>query len=251
MGTVVQTSPYDTAGYILDLTRSLINDSAQSLAGSLLSNDQPYTFPLLNAAYRDLQDELANRGVETFAQEQILTLPAVPAAVQADPATRQLLSFTGFFDGVSTQPNPVLPASLIMPLRIQERPAGTFSAFRNVEQVTDGISGYRVPSSYLGVYDYLGDRIAFIGATNPVDILLRYMLYFPDLLDETSLMQLNRCDRALAALTAARFAQARGSPLADTFTQKAMMYIDDIANRTARRKQRMSRRRQPTGVSGL
>ena len=69
----VVTSPYDTAEYVLNLTRSLGNDAIQSLAGSLLSDAQPYTTVYLNSAYRYVQRKMANVGVQTFKKRIILT----------------------------------------------------------------------------------------------------------------------------------------------------------------------------------
>ncbi len=86
MQLIVGSSSYITAEQVLNLTRSLVNDTGQSLAGNILSDAQPYTFQYLNSAYQYLQDELATNGVRTLEKETILTGIA-PAAV-TDPGTQ-------------------------------------------------------------------------------------------------------------------------------------------------------------------
>src|SRR5579859_4021730 len=95
-------TPVDEVDTILNFARLIANDCGISLAGNLLSDSQPYTFPMLNLAYRKLQDRLGNNAVEDFPQEVIFTaLPAqYPAGLQ-DPSKLANLGWQGYNDGGS------------------------------------------------------------------------------------------------------------------------------------------------------
>src|SRR6185437_11288095 len=96
---VVGSTSYATAEAVLNLTRSIINDAAVDLSGDIFSDDQPYTFPLLNSSYQAIQDELAVNGVRTLERETIL-LNITPAAV-IDPGTQVFIYDQGYNDGAT------------------------------------------------------------------------------------------------------------------------------------------------------
>src|SRR6185437_15292791 len=116
---VVGSTSYSTAEYVLNLTRSIINDAAVDISGDIFSDDQPYTFPLLNSAYQALQDELASNGVRTLEKETIL-LSVTPVAVQ-DPGIQVFIYDQGYNDGATNHMTPVLPPDMMVPLRLWER----------------------------------------------------------------------------------------------------------------------------------
>jgi hypothetical protein len=245
---VVSTGPYDTAGYILQLTRSRINDAAQSLDGNLLSDQQPYTFTYLNAAYRHLQRKLTNGSMETFVREtQLLQMP--PAA-GLDPGLQTYLSFTGFYDGEQMHANPVLPVDMIAPLRIWERQSGSSPSVLNpntfipMAKSSDGLPS-RIQTIYLSQWEWREDAIWFVGSTQTNDLRLRYNAWLTDLLDSTSLVMIVNCADALAYYTAAEFAKARGSDLADNFYAMGDDVVKDMTLLDSRARQRQNHRRKP------
>jgi hypothetical protein len=74
---------------------------------------------------------------------------------------------------------------------------------------------------------------------------MSYIAYLPDLTDGTSTVQIRRGTNALAYLTAAEFAAARGSAAAESLRQQGIELIGQMTTRTARQKQRGSHRRKP------
>ena len=242
----VLTGPYDNAQYVLNLTRSIINDAALSIDGTIFANTQPYTFPMLNTAYRDLQDALADGGVETFIKTtQLLLLPVVDPV---DPGTQVQISYVGFFNGSVNFENPTLPWDMMMPLRMWERQSGTFNYFSPMYQVNDGLPSV-VQTVNLRYWDWQTDRIYMPGATQVNDVQLRYLAYLPDLTDGTSPVLITRSAQALAYLTAYQFSKSRGSPLAAQFQTDAQNEISDMIDRTVKRQNRGNHRRQPYGSS--
>jgi len=243
---VIGVGGYDSAGYVLNLARSIVNDAAQSLAGNLLATSQPYTVPMLNSCYRELQSDLMNNGFEIFQNEYIVA--QFPPSYITDPSVQCYLSFTGCFDGYNSFPNPHLPADLNTPLRLWERPSGTTQDYQEMLPVNDGLPS-RPQTGTLQQWEWRGQEIYFVGANQLNDIRLRYIRYFRDLVDETSVVEIPWCDRALAFLMGRTFGAARGSPMWQYMDSKYDDALTSIVQATSRKKQRGSHRRRPYGSS--
>ena len=240
----VGTSPYDSADYVLNVARSLGNDAIRSLAGNLLADSVPATQVFLNTAYRHLQRKLGNAGYGTFKKTlQVLGLtPATPI----DPGTRVILSYTGYFDGTTNYPTPVLPPDLCWPLRLRERRNGTTNAFQDMAKANDGLESRR-QLIYLGDWDYEGDAIVMNGSSQINDLELYYTPFLPDLSITTtpvSQVLILRSENALAAYTLWRYALARGSALAVTIQQMGDMFLKDMLTSDAATKSRQNFRRR-------
>jgi len=244
---IVGTSSYSTAESVLNLSRSIVNDTADSLAGDILSDSQPYTFVYLNSAYRYLQDELFANGVRALEKETILA--GVTAAGKIDPGTQVFIYDQGYNDGVTNHATPALPTDLRMPLRLWERWSGSTNNFFPMVSCDDGLPS-TVQTSSLRFWEWRSDGIYMVGATQSMDIRLRYAAYFASLTDGTSTIQIRGAENALAYLTAAEFAAARGSPLADSFRAQAGEFVQQIVEYTIRQKQRGNHRRKPYGFGG-
>ena len=240
----VPTSVYDTAEYVLNLSRAIANDAQLSIAGSILADTQPYTFTFLNSMYRDLQDELTDSGVETFAQEAILT-QIVPVATP-DPGIQVNINWTGYNNGTGNYDNPTLPADMVGPLRLWERQTGMVSDFVPMLPTSDGLPSTS-QGSYLRWWEWRSDSIWMVGSVNEQDIRLRYNSWLPDLYDGTSEVLIVRSSNALAYMMVAAFAASRGSPISTNLRGQAAEYIAKLTGRTSRRKQRASHRRRPYG----
>lgn len=241
----VNTGPYDTADYVLNLARSIANDAALGISGNLLSDAQPYTFPYLNAAYRDLQEQLTDAGYETFPSETQLTqIPAI--SVNPDPSIQVSISYTGYNNGTANFQNPYLPIDMLGPLRLWERQSGVNAQYIPMFPTNDGLPS--ISQGYQFRYwEWKQDQIWMVGATQVNDLRLRYNSVLPDLVDGTSPVLIVRCDRALAYMVVAEFALSRGSPAVEALVAKADDCIGKMTNRTARKKQRGSHRRTPYG----
>src|SRR5690349_15699314 len=220
----VVTSPYDSAEYVLNLTRSLGNDAIQSLAGSLLSDGQPYVIPYLNSAYRYVQRRMANAGVQTFKRRIILPLcPIIYQGIQ-DPGLQCEISYAGFFDGAVNHATPTLPADMCWPLKLRERQSHTTNPYNLMFIARDGLQS-RPQSIFFRDWIYQQDKIILNGATQVNDIELMYVPFLPDIQPSTVLplgeqqILILRSENAIAAFTLAEYANARGSGLASDIRQ--------------------------------
>jgi hypothetical protein len=243
---IVGSSSYSTAELVLNLARSIINDTRDSLAGEILADALPYTFVYLNSAYRYLQDELSANGVRTLEKETILK--GITPVATPDPGTQVFIYDQGFNNGTTNFASPALPSDMRMPLRLWERTSGTLSNFIPMESCDDGLPS-TTQGGTLRFWEWRTDGIYMVGAMQTIDIRLRYAAYLADLTDGTSTLQLRGAENALAYLTAAEFAAARGSPLADDFRTQAGEFITQIVDYTIRQKQRGRHRRIPWSTS--
>lgn len=238
---VLSSGPYDTAEYVLNLARSIINDASLSIAGNVLADSQPYTFPLLNAAYRDLQDALYDSNSPRFTRttQLLLVTPVMPL----DPAVTIYINFSNFWNGSQSFNSPVLPSDLMEPLRLWERQSYTTNYFSPMFPVNDGLPSISQTPA-LRYWDWQNDQLIMSGATQTNDLQLKYACYLQDLVDGTSQVQILRGAVALAHFMAAEFAGSRGSPLADTLFAKANMKVEQMTNRDVKRSNRGNHRRQ-------
>lgn len=238
-------APYDSAEYVLNLARSLVNDAAQSLAGSILADTQPYTLVMLNSCYRDLQRELVNRGVETFVKESIVT--GVLQSTTDDPSVQLYLTFSGFFDGTTLNASPKLPADMIMPIRLWERQTGmTTSPFRQMNPTNDGLPTI-AQSGRIGYWEWKNDALYFPGATQSNDLRIRYWSFLADIAAVADPILIFDAANCLAHKLGKQFGSARGSPLAQYMAAEEQRYLQQMVARTARKKQRGQHRRRPYG----
>ena len=243
---VVGVGGYDSAEYVLNLARSIVNDAAQSISGNLLSDSRPYTIPMLNGCYREMQSDLQNYGYEGFTTQVILN--QIPPSYKTDPGVQVYVGFQGCNDGYNSFTNPHLPADLGIPLRLWERPSGTTQNFQEMLPVNDGLPS-RPQSGTLQQWDWQSDAIYFVGANQLTDVRMRYQRNFPDLVDGTSIVMIPWSDRALAFLMGRTFGAARGSQMWQYMDQKYDEAMVSIMQMTGRKRQRGSHRRRPYGSS--
>jgi hypothetical protein len=209
----VGTQPYDSAEYVLQLMRALGNDAAQSLAGNLLSDNQPYVLPMLNSGYRHLQRELVIRGYNTL-KKTIQVLNVLPIAI-LDPGDNVAISYTGYYDGAANHPVPTLPSDLLMPLKLRERRTGSLQNFQPMLAARDGLPS-RHQSIRLHEWIWESDQILMRGATQSNDLELRYAAFLPELVlaPDPSDVLIARSENALGYYTLGKWAESRGSALA-------------------------------------
>lgn len=237
------TTPYDNAEYILQLMRSLGNDATQTLAGNLLSDNQPYVLPILNSGYRHLQRKLVLRGYQTLKRRTVL-YSVLPIA-ELDPGVQVSISYTGYFDGVGNHPNPALPADLLMPMKLKERQSGSELPYNPMFIARDGL-----PSRNQGIWlcDWIwqNDQIVMCGATQQNDIELQYAAFLPDLvlLPTPSQVLIVRSENALGYYSLAKWAESRGSALAGSLFARGDECLKDIMAAEGLYKQRGNIRRR-------
>src|ERR1700722_18183351 len=157
---VVGTSAYNTAGQITSLVRSLLNDAA----GNLFTDG--VLLPYANAAYRKVQRALANVQSSAFLTDDALF---VVAAVSALDASLQV-SITD-----ATAPPNQLPTDLLAPLNVWERASGSSDDLVEMADLTDhGGLPSQPQGSTLQCWEWRSDGMYFLGATQDVQIRLRY-----------------------------------------------------------------------------
>lgn len=246
---VVTANQYDTAEQILELARSISNDASTSngLAGDILADSQPYTFPILAKCYRDLQDDLITGGVETFSKYGHI-YGVLPTQAQ-NPRTNVTISFIGYWNGQITNPAIKLPPNMIKPLELWQCPSGNFF-WGSMRQVPDSISS-RNPAPLPGVWDFENDVLILPGSTQSYDIKMKYLLYAPDLTGPTSQVYIQHAQTALANLVVADVSEMLGGLDVATFKDNAKKAIDKIINRTARKEQYSSFQRIPFRGRGI
>lgn len=238
----INQAPFDTVEYVLQTARVLGGDAIQSLDGQLLSDAQPYTFALLNRGWKRLRQRAALAGVQSFYTEAILT--GIPPNTSGDPSSQAYVSWSECYDGLNVWPAPVLPQSLVIPLRLWERPTGACSSgFAPMRRADDGLPTIPQGSS-LRWWEFREDRINFVGAQQATDIRIRGQKRLPDLpsLPDAPVPVVD-CSEALAWFTLWAFEVARGSALAETCEAAGEREIQVMLQPTAREKQRQTHQR--------
>lgn len=233
---VVGSSAYNTAAQITAIIRSLLNDAS----GNLFTDG--VLLPYVNSAYRKVQRALAAAGQETFLVDDLLLV--VPAVTTVDSSQQVVLND-------STAPPNQLPTDLLAPLDVWERPNLSADDFVQMSDLT-GRGGLPsiVQCATLRYWEWRQDGLWFIGATQDMQIRLRYQKAFPDFTDGTSVVLIRNAQEAIAFAGAAMAALARGSPLAEQWANAAADALEDLIASTVRRDQRGGRRRQPFGARG-
>jgi len=228
---VVGTTAYNTAGQITSLVRSLLNDAA----GDLFTDS--VLLPYVNSAYRKVQRALGNVQSGTFLEEDLLLV--VPAVPVVDASVQVSLT-----DG--SAPPGQLPPDLLVPLKLWERADGTSGYFVELADLTNhgGLPSQPQDSS-LRFWEWRADGIYFVGATQDVQIRLRYQKAYPDLLDASSPVLVRNAQEAVSYFTAAMAAAARGAPMAARWDEAGVDALEDLLVRAVQREQHSVRRRRP------
>jgi len=183
--------------------------------------------PFVNAIYQKLVRKLGNTAEGTFISDNNLLV--VPAIVGNPDAAIQVVI------NDSTAPPNQLPIDLLQPLKLWERPNGSTDDFFEMVDLTDG-GGLppEIQGQTLEVWEWRGDGIYFVGATQDTQIRLRYLKGFSDLVDGSSSTLLRNMREAVAFGTAAIAGMSRGSQLAEKYETAAQDSTEDLLNTSAR-----------------
>lgn len=230
---VVATSRYGTAAEVLALARTLLNDPPAALWTDAV------LLPLLNAAYRDLQQELANAGVSLLEGRIEVDLPLVSGnGVTLAPNPPRLADDT----------TPALPADLLVPWTLEERATGSSDVFLPMERITGRFPAELAPLPRLRLWGWWSDAIWLIGATQPVTVRIRYERRLPTLTAASDPVLIPAASEALAFDTAALAARSRGvAALAADLARSAAALREKLVARYCRAEQFKARRRRPYG----
>jgi hypothetical protein len=224
--------------------RAYANDMLRTVAGQNLTDNKPFSLEYLNASIDDCQEYLANNGVTSQIKDNVI-IAGLPPVTNPDPAIQTNLSSTGYFNGKTTTSLVTLPQDLIVPLVVWERPTGSLIQFRKLTQPEDGLAS-RIQSSYLEQWDWFQDQLNFRGATQSIDLRLRYEAAILAISSAANLAQavipIRGGLNALAFGVCEYYANARfpGGPGATWAAGKKLQKLDELVNRQVRKDQRIS-----------
>jgi hypothetical protein len=249
------------------LIRALINDSQAGATdtpgeGQIFTSNpaiSPFVQPLLNSSIRELYRELRNVGEPVLIKDNIILtgLPIINSPTQGlgqgDPAVQTALTPQGYFDGVQIWPNFQLPGDMLYPTCLWERQTGSNNPFRTMDAPSGGLDSlWQGP--YLRQWEWRNNNLNFRGATQGVDIRMRYYCSLPQFFSQTldfssTYVPVLDCTDAVAYMTAVKYARMLGSPgLADLLAEsKNQMF--QLKNANIRRMQHQDFARIPFGNS--
>ena len=214
------------------MARVRLNDAIASLAGDILSDNQPFTLQFTNNAWRRLQADLVDLGLVAFEDETILA--ALPATTSTDPGSQVSLSWTGYNPGSGLVDSPALPQTMISPLSLWERIAGS-GDYLTMDQVYGGLP--RVPQGpWNKLWEWRSETIYMPGATGATDLLIRFASFLPDFSGanwQTTPIPLMRSVDPLAWYICSEVAGSRGDLDSSYFDKMADATMRQIFNRDA------------------
>ena len=154
-----------------------------------------YTDTLLmsfvNSAYRGIQRALRGTGSTEFRVGQAFV--TIPGLTFTEPSTQVILGFTGLSISSDADPAPVfdvanpvgqLPATLLMPRKLWERPTGSSNNFCEMVNLTNSGGLASRPQNYtLSSWEWIEDGLTFIGAQQDNDIKIEFDIGLPAVSD--------------------------------------------------------------------
>ena len=249
---VLSSSAYNTADDVLTRVRTICNDS-EVQGGDVITDTAPFAFDLLNAGFERVQLELAKYGVEVDTTETwLIGLPTMPTI---DPEARMVIDDTGcniiYPNGVGTSfsSTPALPSDLILPLKLWERQTGTTDQAAPLKQPNAGLLPFS-QDLYLRQWEWEADGIRTLGATQSLDLKLKYEKHLPKLVSPTDPVPIRGVVNAAAYFCALIFAEGRGGVVSPNFKANAQEEIFLLQQISVRRRQRKQVRRRPYSGRG-
>lgn len=242
---------FPTVDEIMELSRSIVNDTFTGIAGTqgrILTNDAPFTLPYLNSAFRKVQRRLRNEGV-TFPIRDYIVLNNLAPVVQADPAVFVSVGFNGYFNGTTMYASPKLPGDCMQVSVVRQRVHGSNLQFVPMVQSQEGLaSGFQ--NNWLGEWEWRAYQIFMNGSLQAQDIMIRYLSGQPPInvpaadFATTNVYIIDSQD-ALANLIAGMYGTARGANDAQLkkVADDANEAIDEMAQEYVRRAQTVNYQR--------
>jgi len=244
---VLPSTGYNTVEDVLNLLRVICDDS-EIAAGDVITDTAPFTFTLLNGAYRRVQSELAAVGIETLTD--YATMIGFPIMPVADPEGRMLINDEGtqiiYPSGVGNAfyLTPQLPTNLVRPLKLWERQTGTTNFTQPMILAPNEIFGMSQQSFFVD-YEWTGDSIVTRGALQSQDIKMKYEKTLPALAAPTDPVPIRGVPNCAAYYAAMIFVASRGGAILQEFKATALDEIELYKARNSRMRQRKQTRRRP------
>ena len=176
-------APYPVLETVLNLARTRLNDAIASIGGEILTDSQPFTATMVNAAWRRLQAYLSNLGYSKYKRK--FWAYGIPAVDSTDPSQQTMWTWTQYTNasGVVYAPPvvPVFPADFIAPLVVKQRPTGTNQVFHQFPSAPDGLpEGMKRPWNW--AWEWKNDAMYMPGSTYSMDFEIEYAAYDYDFL---------------------------------------------------------------------
>jgi hypothetical protein len=186
--------------------------------------------PFVNKAYRKVQRRLAEAGSKTTTEEAILSL-----APGQNALTDSSL--------------PQLPVDFLAPRELWESITGSGAAFTEMSPV-DTLPNLSPSSSvpFNRVWAWFNESINFSGASNALDVRIRYFNSLPAISDATSPIAIRGGVDAVASHAAFLAANSRGSPSATMFASQFEEDMKELLNLQAHARQYLPGRRRPNNA---
>lgn len=228
---ILGSSAYPAASQITPLARALLNDTA----GNVFSD--AFLLPFVQMGYRKINKALGNIKSTVYIKDNVLLV--VAAVSSADPSVQ--VSITD-----ATAPPNQLPVDLIVPMKLWERRSGSTDDFAEMTDLTDeGGLPSQPQGNQLIFWEWRGDGLYFIGATQDTQIRMRYQAVPPDVASAASSVLLRDGQNALALLTAGLAGMSRGSPLAANYQTQGDAALEAMKDSVVHQMQYQVRRRRP------
>jgi hypothetical protein len=156
------------------------------------------------------------------------------------------IDWTEYCDGVNIFPKPVLPADMILPLKVWERPSAMNAIWGPpMENFVDGLPD--IPKqTWNGCWEWRANAIYFPGALQVMDFRVLYMRYLGDFVDVSNIpwfqqpVPIVRSQTAFSLYLCAEI----DTDNAEEWLVKAQAAAKMMVNREAAMKQRGNVRRQ-------
>jgi len=207
--------------------------------------------PYVNSAYRGLQRALKAAGSTELKEASAFV--EVPGLTFTDSSAQVFLSFEGLTIDSDADPAPEfsvpplgqLPADLLTPVKVWERRSGSSDEFIPLVDLSEtGGLPSRPQGSVLGIYEWAGDSLVFLGATQDNAIKLRYERSLPAVNDGAAQLFVLNSEDYHAFAVAATASASRGGREGQQWAANAEDCKENLIAAEVRRQQAVPRRRR-------
>jgi hypothetical protein len=155
-------------------------ETLRPIGGQIVGNTNSFSQQVVNDSWRKMQNKLADlrySGVQTD-----VLFSGVPPVANSDPATQVYFDFTGYWDGTANHGSFALPANLLQPYELTERPNGTTNIFTDLDPITWSLPRV-TKADWNRQFLWRDNRLYMPGALVPTDISIVFAQLLSDFLD--------------------------------------------------------------------
>ena len=207
---------------VMDRARVHLNDAG----ADVFTND--VLLPFLTSAWEELQSTMQAHGLPIMTETSTSIL--LPAGVIT-------------LGTAAVPPAPTLPVNFMEPKAVYERAPGA-TRWEDMAEA-HGIVNYNMRPQ-LGIWEWDGDNLKFVGANGDRELLLRYLKGLPEITSENTYLPITGAKRYLALKTAAEAADDIGQNRArsDRLETKAEFELNRFLSIRVKLQQDTSTRRR-------